>query len=216
MTLMQAVEKRLRGMILGMEIGPGERLTERAAEALLGASRTSVRAALMRLEGEGLVRREGRSWMVTPIDLDELRQLFAYREILEVAAIRLAVEVVDAEAVARIEVLLDGCSCDATADQALAIGTAYHVMLAGLSGNDFIRRGVADAMTRMSRARWLEIGPSQPGWAEHRAILNALKDHNPEQAVSLLSGHIQRTRDRLLAALDLSRRSLRARGVLVA
>ena len=44
------VENRLREMILDMDIGPGERLTERWAEAQLGASRTPVRAALQRLE----------------------------------------------------------------------------------------------------------------------------------------------------------------------
>ncbi|TIX38987.1 MAG: GntR family transcriptional regulator, partial [Mesorhizobium sp.] len=55
MSQMQNVEKHLRGMILGLEIGPGERLTERWIESRFGASRTPVRAALLRLETEGLV-----------------------------------------------------------------------------------------------------------------------------------------------------------------
>ena len=57
-------------------------------ESQLGASRTSVRAALFRLEAEGLVAREGRGWIVPPLDLEEIAQLFAYREVLEVAGLR--------------------------------------------------------------------------------------------------------------------------------
>ena len=66
MSQMLSVEKQLREMILGLEIGPGERLTERWIESQFGASRTPVRAALMRLETEGLVGRDGRGWTVAP------------------------------------------------------------------------------------------------------------------------------------------------------
>ena len=60
MSQMQYVERQLRDMILGLEIGPGERLTERWIESRFGASRTPVRAALLRLETEGLIGRDGR------------------------------------------------------------------------------------------------------------------------------------------------------------
>ncbi|MDB0533154.1 GntR family transcriptional regulator [Ralstonia solanacearum] len=43
---MQQTEERLRRMILDMEIGPGERLTERWLEGQTGASRSSIRTAL--------------------------------------------------------------------------------------------------------------------------------------------------------------------------
>ncbi|MEY2344570.1 GntR family transcriptional regulator [Proteus mirabilis] len=43
------VEKQLRKLILNMELGPGERLTERWAEAKFNASRTPVRAALQKV-----------------------------------------------------------------------------------------------------------------------------------------------------------------------
>ncbi len=89
MTVIQQAEERLRRLILDMEIGPGERLTERWLEGQTGASRSSIRTALVRLEAEGLVAREGRGWLVPPIDLQEIEQLFVYREMLEVTAVRL-------------------------------------------------------------------------------------------------------------------------------
>ncbi|RVD69541.1 GntR family transcriptional regulator, partial [Mesorhizobium sp. M4A.F.Ca.ET.029.04.2.1] len=89
MSQMQSVERQLREMILGLEIGPGERLTERWIESRFAASRTPVRAALLRLETEGLICRDGRGWTVSPINLAELEQIAVYREAVEVAAVRL-------------------------------------------------------------------------------------------------------------------------------
>jgi DNA-binding GntR family transcriptional regulator len=154
--------------------------------------------------------------MVTPINLTEAEQLFVYREVLEVAAMRLGANVSKDGAVEGIEALLDSCGPDATREQAHHVGLEFHVQLARLSGNEFISRGVADAMTRLSRARWLEADPAHHGWTEHRAILAALHGGNTEQAVSLLEAHVRQSRDRLLVTLREGRRSLRARGVVVA
>ena len=66
---------RLRAAILSLELAPGERLTERGLEASFDASRTPVRAALGRLDAEGLVQRDGRGWIVSPIDLAESDEL---------------------------------------------------------------------------------------------------------------------------------------------
>jgi DNA-binding GntR family transcriptional regulator len=215
MTQTRNVEDRLREMILEMELGPGERLTERGAEDLLGASRTPVRAALLRLETEGLVRREGRGWMVAPLDLQEIEQLFVYREILEVAAVRLAITVGDEAALARLEALLASIGTGTSREGILRAGRDFHVEFARLSGNAFIVHGIADAMTRLSRARWLEADPTHHGWAEHRAMLAALRAGDVAEAVNLTERHVRQTRDRVLRALRDGRRSLRARGAAV-
>ncbi|WP_431276984.1 GntR family transcriptional regulator [Leifsonia poae] len=60
------VYDRLRSQILDLDRMPGARLTERGLETELGASRTPLRAALMRLEADGLVERDGRAWQVSP------------------------------------------------------------------------------------------------------------------------------------------------------
>jgi DNA-binding GntR family transcriptional regulator len=75
---------------------------------------------------------------------------------------------------------------------------------------------VADAMTPLSRARWLVSDPSHAGWTTHRSILAALRDGKAEQAAGLVEAHLRQTRERLLAAFQKGRRSLRARGVVVA
>src|SRR6478736_6297758 len=82
------VHERLRAQILRLDRLPGSRLTERGLEGELGASRTPLRAALQRLEAEGLVERDGRNWQVAPIDLREILRLSELRDALETAAVR--------------------------------------------------------------------------------------------------------------------------------
>lgn len=106
------VEKQLRKLILNMELGPGERLTERWAEAKFNASRTPVRAALQKLESEGLICRDGIRWLVAPIDADEIEQLCIYREILEVAALKLSVSQITEEQLNNLERLLKETTVD--------------------------------------------------------------------------------------------------------
>src|ERR1700761_2043851 len=84
--------ERLRDAILSLELAPGARLSERGLEPEFGASRTPIRAALMRLESEGLVQRDGKNWQVTPINLEEIQALYEYRRVIESALCRMVIE----------------------------------------------------------------------------------------------------------------------------
>lgn len=70
-------------------------------------------------------------------------------------------------------------------------------------------------MTRLSRARWLDMSPEHEGWDEHRAVLAALRNGDGPQAAALVTRHIHASRDRLLKMLTEGHRSLRARGLAV-
>src|SRR5262249_40364144 len=138
MAQMQDIHQKLRELILSLDLGPGERLSERWLEAKFGGSRTPVRAALIRLEAEGLVQREGRNWTVSPIDLREIEALYEFREPVEAAAIRLVCRRADAGDLDALEALLDSCDAGAPREEWHRIGTEFHVGLARLSGNPFI------------------------------------------------------------------------------
>ncbi|ANC04034.1 GntR family transcriptional regulator [Pseudomonas putida] len=211
----QEVESRLREMILNLDLGPGERLTERWAEAQFGSSRTPVRAALLRLMGEGLVAREGRGWIVTPLDAKEIEQLFVFREVLEAASLKLASNQITESVLNELEEAYCKPKSSLMTGEAHKIGTDFHMRLAELSGNDFIYRGIADAMTRLARARWLDTEADHDGWEQHLAIVVALRAGNVDLAASHLVTHISESKCRLLEILKNTRRSIRARGGLV-
>ena len=176
------ITAQLREMILSLELGPGERLSERWLEGRFEGSRTPIRAALAKLEADDLVRRDGRNWIVAPIDLSELEALAEFREALETTAVRLATARASAADLDAIEAMLDGCQAGAPREQWHRVGAEFHIAIARLSGNPFIAKAIEGAMTRLARARWLEVWtePSrEQAWAEHRRIL---APYAPERA----------------------------------
>lgn len=209
------VENQLRKMILSLDLGPGERLTERWAEATFNASRTPVRAALQKLESEGLVCRDGLRWMVAPIDVGEVEQLCIYREVLEVAALKLSASQITEEQLNGLENLLTANTADTSEEVTDDVGTRFHLQLTRLCQNAFMIEGVSDALRRLSRARWLDKAPSCPAWEDHREIIAALRSQETEKAAELLAVHLSESRLRLLETIISSRRSLRARGIAI-
>jgi DNA-binding GntR family transcriptional regulator len=218
MSQMLQIHDQLREMILSLDLAPGERLTERWLEGRFAGSRTPIRAALARLEGEELVRRDGRNWIVAPIDLGELEQLSEFREPLETTAVRLACARASEVDLAAIEEMLHACQWGAPREEWHRVGTDFHVEIARLSGNPFIVKAIESVMTRLSRARWLEVWtePSrEQAWAEHRRILAFIRRNEPDEAAREAADHIRDTRNRLLRSLNEDRRGLRARGFAV-
>lgn len=208
------IYERLRAAILELELIPGRRLTERGLETDFGASRTPVRAALMRLEADGLVRREERAWAVTPIDLDEIRALGEMREAVECAAARLSCERAET---ASIEALAGRLrSAHPSAADAVRLGSDFHADLAGLCGNAFMVSSVQSAMTRLARTRWLEVrtpAAREQAWREHAEILDRIARRDAEGAAAAITAHLRDTHARLVSALDSDRRALGARGL---
>jgi DNA-binding GntR family transcriptional regulator len=206
--------QRLRVAILDLELAPGLRLTERWLETEFDASRTPVRAALARLESEGLAQRTGRSWMVSPIDLDELRALAEYREAVEVAVVRLACQRSD-------DAELTSLAAAQLAEEASPAGDEpavpdFHLRLARLSGNPFLVAAMEGIMTRLSRTRWLEVrtpAASAQAASEHRAIVAAVEARDAVAATALVVAHIRSTGDRLAASLEGDRKRFTARGL---
>lgn len=205
---------RLRSQILDLDRVPGSRLTERGLEAELGASRTPLRAALMRLEAEGLVARDGRAWQISPIDLGEIARLSELRDAVETAAARLScTRATDAD-IASLAAHLEEFDTNVPADEAVRAGTHFHVHLAALSGNHFLADAVDSAMTRLARSRWL-VARSEEAWQEHREIVHLIADRQPDAAAERIHAHIVGTHERLLSALDADARALRGRGLAI-
>lgn len=83
-TLRTQVENHLRGAITSGLLRPGQKLLERELCESLGVSRASLREALRKLEAEKLILQvPHRGPEVALISLDEARELYALRRVLE-------------------------------------------------------------------------------------------------------------------------------------
>lgn len=207
--------ERLRTAILTLDLVPGERLSERGLESFLGASRTPIRAALMRLENEGLTRRIGRGWQVTPIDLTEIRAIMEYREAIEIAAVALAVERAAPDELTALRAFAHATDDHDDQETGMRNGEDFHVTLARASRNVFFADAMANALTRLSRTRWLEVRTAASrtqARTEHLAIVDAIAARDTAAAQQLVVAHCHGTRDRLVTYLSEERRRFRGRG----
>jgi GntR family transcriptional regulator, trigonelline degradation regulator len=84
------VVRTLRTAIAEIRLRPGQVLSERELCEATGSGRSSVREAIRRLEAEGLLTTvPGRGTIVTPLSMEEARQIFDARAVLEGLAGRL-------------------------------------------------------------------------------------------------------------------------------
>jgi DNA-binding GntR family transcriptional regulator len=102
--LRRQVLDELRQSIIAGRLNPGERLVERELIAMMGVSRTVIREALRQLESEGLVAIvPNKGPIVRTLTVEEARDIYAIRAVLEGLAARLFTEQADQAQIARLE-----------------------------------------------------------------------------------------------------------------
>lgn len=218
MTQTNQIYDQLRQAILTLELPPGSPMTERELESEFGASRTPVRAALLRLDTEGLVRRQGRGFIVAPLDLDEIGMLAELREAIETAAVRLAVDRASDDDIAALRQLVEDERAGSEADRVLNASSAFHAQLTQLCGNTLMAESIGGAMARLARTRWLETQSShsrENAWREHLEMIEAIEARDADRAAALIAAHIRGTTERLLTLLNDERRRLRGAGMAI-
>lgn len=101
-TAQEAVLREIRVRLLDGRIKPGDAIRPDVFGAELGVSAVPVREALRILEGEGQVSyRPHRGYLVTKLDIDDLKEIHRVREILEEEAVRCALPRLTDEHIAR-------------------------------------------------------------------------------------------------------------------
>jgi DNA-binding GntR family transcriptional regulator len=212
----ESLHGRIRSAILALDLAPGQRLSERGLEPEFGASRTPVRAALMRLESEGLVQRDGKNWMVAPLNLDDIHALYEFREVLESAAARLALARAGRDDLEALAVLARTADEGDTPEHTLDTGTSFHLELARLSANAYLLESMRSVLTRLYRTRWLEVQTPESRERvhhEHAAIVDALLAGDGASAELATIQHLRGTGRRLAESVSADRLRLRASGL---
>lgn len=144
----------VRDLVLGGGVAPGERLSEAALAERLGISRTPLRAALARLEQEGLLEQiPSGGYSVRSFSVADIFDALELRGVMEGTAARLAAErgiaPAQLKAIRQLVDELDGCFRDRPEDmlfdQYVELNGEFHTMLAGLAGSEIMRREVERA-----------------------------------------------------------------------
>jgi DNA-binding GntR family transcriptional regulator len=192
----RSIYRVLRQDVVTLRLKPGMRLSENELAARFGTSRAPVREALIRLADEGLIDvRPQRGSFVSRISLAAMEQARLVREALEVVIFRRAAEAKMSKSAFR--------ACEAAIDGQL---DARDDPERFTSRDDEFHRAFADAVSlggiwsiierekvQFDRVRILSlphVTPVDVLIAQHRAILKAVLDGDPDQAEEAIRAHL--------------------------
>ncbi|WP_281068662.1 GntR family transcriptional regulator [Ramlibacter agri] len=206
-SLSEHAHRSLMGMILSGQLGPNEVVTERQIALQLGISRTPLREAVRRLEGQRLLhRQQSGALVVRALPIEEYMHILHVRRLLEGEAARLAAGKVPREELdvlrSRIDAVL---SLPETAPLPEAAGEDedLHRVIAAAAGNPVLEEMIATLRTRTAMFRFGRMpGRRKVVMEEHRAIVDALASGDGEAARRAMEHHIDQVRQTLLARLS--------------
>lgn len=205
--------EELKGAVLAGRLHPGDALSVPALATQMRISRSPVREAVQRLIHDGLATHVAhRGAVVSTVDVEDVRQLYVVREVMEGLAARLATERLDAAAVDRLRRLVERHEALVTAEFAtesderahVEMDVAYHRLIREAAGNDHLTAALDTIQGRAHLAlHSLWRSPQAPRLAveEHRRIFEAMTAGDPDAAEQAARDHIRRLRTRLSQAV---------------
>jgi GntR family transcriptional regulator, transcriptional repressor for pyruvate dehydrogenase complex len=213
--LTEAAIQQMREMIASGRLSPGSRLPSESELATeLGASRNTVREAVRALvTARVLDVRRGDGTYVTSLRPElllegvgaavELMQegfsleLIAVRRIMEPAATAMAAARIDDDTVGVLEGMLGMMEAATSQGERIAHDAAFHALIATTSGNATLASMLSAVSSRTIRARaWRGLVEESAGSrtvAQHREILEALRDRDANRAAAAALVHVATT-----------------------
>lgn len=183
------VVEKLRELIVDGHLSGGERVNEVRLAAQLGVSRTPLREALGRLQAEGAIYTVPRlGFFVQALTLDEFRQIYPIRALLDPEALRLAGLPSDAT-LRSLAALNDRIRAERATLRVLELDDEWHMQLIEHCRN----RVLVDLIRQfMRRTRRYEVALMRDGrnvsatTADHDCIMRALRERDLEGACAAL------------------------------
>lgn len=204
----ELVYEELYRAIMDGTLKPGDRLVTEELAAVLHVSRMPVREAIQRLQAEGLVDMiPYKGATVTMVTLEQLKQVFSIRAVLEGLASREAALLATDEDRARLEALaqeMEQTVILGDTDGQLRTNREIHKLIWQITSNELLQSMVASLFSSIERyRRQFMQQPNKPEEAlgEHRQVIQAILDHDPDRAEEVTRQHVLRT-GRLMASYE--------------
>ena len=194
----------LRQRIVEGQVSMGAKISEPELARYYDISRSTLRDALSRLEGCGLLeRRANVGYRVVTLSTDKLVEIFRVRESLEGMACFLAAQNMNAAQISELKALLH----EHEQHESLQQGEAYyqkegdldfHFKIVMGSGNQLLIRLLCEELYFLVRMYRYQFGMASPrakkAFGEHHNIIQAIEDKDGELAEILMRRHISASR----------------------
>lgn len=212
-TIAQHAVEGLRRALVSGELVPGDKIRQEEIAESLGVSVAPVREALTVLEREGQVTYlPRRGYFVTELDVDDLREIYELRALLEERATRRALPLLEDDALERVTSAARDCieavdGGDVAAE--LEANRRFHFGLLESPGQEHTLRLIRllwDS-TETYRAMYYNAPEARhEAIAAHARIVEATREHEADRLVEELDRHRKESLDRLERILATPRR----------
>jgi DNA-binding GntR family transcriptional regulator len=185
--------------IINHEMKPGEPIGEGVLSRELGVSKTPIREAIQQLEKEGFVENiPGKGAFVSRISIQDVRETFEIREMLECEAIKRAALRRDPQRLAAVRTAFEARE-DIPVDAGpphFRSGDKIHAFVFESVGNQRLLDIYLRLLDHIVRHRIhffsnSHRGRSEESYREHLEILDALAAQDPERCEAAVRAHLR-------------------------
>ncbi len=192
----ESVLAALRELIGTGQLGPGQQIVQETLSATLGVSRVPIREALRVLEGEGqVVHFPNRGYFVADLSVEDLKEVYRIRALLEDEALRAAVPLLTDDDLDYIENILEKVE-QSTSQKSISgvteMNRRFHfAIFEACNMPRLIRmiRTLWDATDAYRGVYFASANNLQHMNIEHREMMAALRARDIEKTVELQNLH---------------------------
>lgn len=196
---------RLLDLMLNGTLPGGTALQERRLAEVLDISRTPIREALGRFEGEGLISRQaGRLLVVKEYTVREFIEILHVRQVMETETAGLTARRPPLAELAEMRAAVLGLmtGSEPSVTEHWAVDDQLHDLIAGNSGNHTMATMIRD-LRRKTRIFNFTRMPErfEPGCREHLTIIDAIMSGDEAGAREAMSAHIENVKQSIIRKL---------------
>jgi DNA-binding GntR family transcriptional regulator len=198
------VYENLKKRIINHQLKPGEPLNESVLTKELGISKTPIREALQQLEKEGFIENiPGKGSFVSRISIQDIREIFEIREILECEVVKRAAMKSDPDKIEGIRKKFETESNgDKNSRDQFKAGDRIHTFIFESFGNkrllEYYKR-LQEHIIRMRLYFFNQLHQERSGqsFKEHVEIMDALIAQDPPRAEKAMRDHLRNSTEYL-------------------
>ncbi len=186
----------LKENILNWNFKPGQRISEKSISEKFGVSRTPVRESFIKLSNEGLIEiKPQKGSFITKINLDDAFEGIFIRNTIESEIIRSCYNKLDYKSLVELEEIIEQQCIYAKEKKYMDFfeyDDLFHKTIFFAANKKISWRVVNEALAHFVRLRTLVLLESQKCEQiieEHKQILRAFREKNPEKALKYFEEH---------------------------
>ncbi len=189
--------RHIRETLLNSDVYVGQKILHNELGHKLGISHTPLREAMFRLAAEGLLEHENyKGFSISAITLDEAREIYEIREVIEPPMAEKAAGAMTPEKSVAFKKILEHYKrllYEPYNRRRLLIDKKLHMEIAKLSGNKILAQTlnlICDKLIFKSLFEKISPERGQKIVDEHSEILRALEKKDGEKAAELMKSHL--------------------------